>query len=89
AVAANLEEIASYDLSRDFFNRYVDGIRAVTQNDVRRVARQYVQPDRFVVVVVGDREKIEAGIRALKLGPVTIMSVEDVLGERPEIGSTN
>ena len=88
-VAANLEEIAIYDLSRDFFNRYVDGIRAVTQNDVRRVARQYVQPDRFVVVVVGDREKIEAGIRALKLGPVTIMSVEDVLGERPEIGSTN
>lgn len=88
-IAANLEEIATYDLPRDFFNRYVDGILAVTQRDVQRVARQYVQPDRFVVVVVGDRQKIEAGIRALNLGPVTIMSVEDVLGEKPEIGSAN
>jgi zinc protease len=39
------------------------------------VADQYVRPGNAVVVVVGDRSKIEAGIRALNLGPVEVKDV--------------
>ena len=35
---------------------------------------------KFAVVVVGDRKVIEAGVRALKLGPVKVMTVDEVLG---------
>jgi hypothetical protein len=31
-------------------------------------------------VVVGDRQKIEAGIEALKLGPITQVSADQILG---------
>jgi zinc protease len=82
-IASNLGEIAEYDLPRDYFDSYVNRILAVTQRDVQQAARRYVTPDRFTVVVVGDRAKIEAGIRALKLGTVRVLSAEDVLGPKP------
>ena len=50
---------------------------------MRRTSRRRpppILPDRFAVVIVGDRQKIEAGVRALKLGPVTVMTVEQALG---------
>jgi len=82
-IASNLGEIAEYDLPRDYFDSYVERILAVSQRDVQQAARKYVTPDRFVVVVVGDRAKIEAGIRALNLGTVRLLSAEDVLGPKP------
>ena len=54
-------------------------IQAVTAADVQRVAKQYIQPDRFAVVVVGDLAKIEAGIRAANLGPVRVVTVDEIL----------
>ena len=44
--------------------------RKVTAADVQRVARQYLDPDHFAIVVVGDRSKIEAGLQALHEGPI-------------------
>jgi hypothetical protein len=55
----------------------------VTPADVQRVAQKYVQPDRVSVVVVGDLKVIEPGIRALNLGPVTIMTIDEVFGPKP------
>jgi zinc protease len=47
----------------------------VTAGDVQRVAREYVDPDHFDIVVVGDRSQIEAGIRALNEGPVVYRDI--------------
>ena len=40
---------------------YRDRIRSVGEDDVLRVAREYLHPDRLVVLVVGDRTTIEGG----------------------------
>jgi zinc protease len=53
-------------------------IQAVTAAEVQRVARKYIQPDRLTVVVVGDRKMVEARIRALNLGPVREMTIDEV-----------
>lgn len=79
-LAANLEELLVYGLPEDYFEQYVPRIRAITANDVQKVASRYIQPSRFVVVVVGDRQSIEPGIRSLKLGPVRTLSVDEALG---------
>jgi len=84
-IAGNLSEIAIYDLPRDYFNQYIERILAVTQRDVQEAARKYIVPDQMLVVVVGDRATIEEEIRALDLGPMRIVSVEDVLGEKPQM----
>jgi len=86
-IANQLEDLYLYDLPLDYFNGYVQGVLGVTRDDVRRVARQYLVANRMAIVVVGDRSKVEAGIRALKLGDVTVKSIQDVLGPVPVVGS--
>ena len=78
-LAAKLEEIAVYGLPDDSFTRYVSGVRAVTSAELARVAAQYLRLDRMVVVIVGDRAKIEAPVRAAGLGPVTVVPMADIL----------
>ncbi len=77
-IARRLEDAFVYDLPDDYFSRYVRAIQAVTAEDVQRVARRYIQPDRVAVVVVGDLATIEAPVRALNLGPVTTITVDQV-----------
>ena len=79
-ISAHLEELLVYKLPVDYFENYVQHIQAVTAPDVQRVARKHILPGQFAVVVVGDRKAIEAPIRALKLGTVNVMTVEQVLG---------
>ncbi|HYH80200.1 MAG TPA: pitrilysin family protein [Longimicrobium sp.] len=71
-VAARFSNLVTYGIEPSFFGSYVPGIMGVTADDVKRVANQYVRPGNSVVVVVGDRATIEAGIRALNLGPVQV-----------------
>ena len=79
-LSGHLEEQIVYKLPDDYFSRYVDNVRAVTPAAVQKVAAAQIQPQRFAVVVVGDRKVIEAGIRALNLGPVRVMTVNEAIG---------
>jgi predicted Zn-dependent peptidase len=84
-ISRKLEELLVYHLPEDYFSKYVQTIQAVTAADVQRVAQKYIQPGRFAVVVVGDRKTIEPGINALNLGPVKIVTIDDIFGPAPEV----
>ncbi|HEX7241682.1 MAG TPA: insulinase family protein, partial [Longimicrobiaceae bacterium] len=77
ALASSLADLAQYGLDPSFYDTYVERVMAVTADDVRRVANQYVRPGESVVVVVGDLKSIEPGIRALNLGPVEVRQVNE------------
>jgi len=62
---------------------YVQKIQAVSVADVQRAAQKYVQPGKFAVVVVGDLKTTEPGVRALNLGPVKVMAIDEVFGPKP------
>ena len=68
--AARFRDVLGYGLPLDYYDRYIERIGAVTAADVQRVARQYIDPDHFDIVVVGDKAQIEAGIKALNEGPI-------------------
>jgi hypothetical protein len=38
-----------------------------------------------LVVVVGDRSKVEEEIKKLNLGKLTVLSIEDILGKKPQL----
>ena len=76
--ANQFRALLEYGLPLDYYNSFVAHINAVTAADVQRVARQYLDLDHFVIVVVGDRSQIEAGIRALNEGPI---SIRDLWGQ--------
>lgn len=77
-LARKLEELVVYELADDTFATYVDRVRKVTAADVQKAAARYIQPDKFAVVIVGDRATIEPSIGALKLGPLTIVPLDDI-----------
>jgi predicted Zn-dependent peptidase len=79
-LSRRLEELIVYQLPDGYFERYIATVQATTAEALQKAAKTYIQPSRFAVVVVGDRKTIEPGIRALNLGPVRVMSVEEALG---------
>jgi predicted Zn-dependent peptidase len=82
-IATEFLPLIAYGIPLDFFDTAVQQYGAVTQADVQRVARQYVNPDKLTIVLVGDRKVIEPGIRALKPGDIVTRDVRDVLGAPP------
>jgi zinc protease len=82
-VSRRLEDALVYKLPDDYFSSYVQNIQAVTPADVQRVAQKYIQPSRFMVTVVGDRQQIEPQIRPLNLGNLKVVTIDDVFGPRP------
>jgi predicted Zn-dependent peptidase len=68
--AARIRELLLYDLPLDYYAAFIPRITAVTADDVRRVARQYLDPDHLAIVIVGDKTKIAAGLSALHEGPI-------------------
>jgi predicted Zn-dependent peptidase len=46
----------------------------VTKDDVRRVARKYVDPSRLTIVVVGDRKTLAEPLA--KLAPVELRDLD-------------
>ena len=83
SIAYQMLPLVTYGIPLDFYDTAVQKIGAVTQADVQRVARQYVNPDRLTIVIVGDRKLIEPGLRALNPGEIVIRDVRDVLGTAP------
>ena len=79
-LARKLEEQVVHNLPEEYFPSYIRSITQVSGPGVEKAAAQYIQPDKFAVVVVGDRKVIEAPIRALNLGPVEVLTVDQVLG---------
>ena len=76
-LAGRIRDQFVYGLPEDYFNTYVARIEAVTAADVQRVARTWIDPAGMVIVIVGDRKKIEAEVQ----------SIDDVLG-RPRPGGS-
>jgi predicted Zn-dependent peptidase len=88
-IAGQLEELITYNLPSEYFNTYIERILAVTKDDVLRVAKKYLDPEKVAIIVVGDRKIIEKGVRGLNLGPLQIMTVDQVLGKVPVLEGTN
>jgi zinc protease len=79
SLAASLAQMFIFNLPADYFETFTDRVRAVTPAEVQRAAERYIQPDKFAVVVVGDLKTIEPAIRALKLGPVVTVTIDEVM----------
>jgi zinc protease len=82
-VSRRLEDAIIYKLPDDYFSKYIQSIQAVTSAEVQRVAQKYIQPQRFMVTVVGDRQQIESQIRPLNLGNLKVVSIDEVFGPKP------
>jgi len=80
-LSRKLEDVLVHNLGDDYFGRYIGRVQAVTGDQVQKAALRYLDASRFVVVVVGDKAKIESGLSALKLTQtIETMTVDEVMG---------
>jgi predicted Zn-dependent peptidase len=72
-VAGSLAGLFVHGLPDDELARYRSEIEAVTADDVLRVAREHIRPDRAAIVLVGDHEQFGEALEAEDLGPIELI----------------
>ena len=76
AVLGDIVEIVRYALPEDYWDTFADKVRALTLADISAQADRSLHPDRMVWVIVGDRQKIETGIKDLNLGAIHYLDAD-------------
>ena len=69
-VADSLTGLLDEGLPADFHAMHLRALRAATLDEVDAAVHRRLHPDRFVVVAVGDVERIGASLEAMDLGPI-------------------
>ena len=74
--AATFAELFTYNLPLDYFSTLPERINAVTVEQAQAVAKKYIQPEKMIVLAVGDRAKIEEDMKKLNLGKVEVRDTD-------------
>lgn len=64
-IASRLVDMELYGLPEDYFDRYRENIAGVTKEEITRVATKYLDPDRVLIVIVGNASQIREPLGTL------------------------
>jgi zinc protease len=76
AVDGSIGEIVRFGLPDNYFTTFPDKVRGLSVDDLTKAAKEVVHADQLVWVVVGDRAKIESGIRGLGWGEIQFLDAD-------------
>lgn len=76
AVGQAINELVEFRLTPDYYSTYAGRVKALTVTNLNEAAVKVVRPDNLIWVIVGDREKIEKGIRELNIGDVRVIDTD-------------
>lgn len=85
-VASQVADVLLRGLDVDYLESYRSRVAEVDAEDVRRVAAEYLHPDRMAIVVVGDATEIHDRLEATGLGPIRMYNVEGEPIDREDLG---
>jgi predicted Zn-dependent peptidase len=68
----NLEYVG---MPRDFYKNYIENIQAVTKDDVLRVAKEYLHPDKMTYMVVGKTSEFADQLK--EFGEINFIELEE------------
>jgi zinc protease len=70
--SARIGQIFIYKLPENYYAALPGELAAVKPQQVTQAAIDHIHPKQMIVVSVGDRAKIEPGLKELNLGPIEI-----------------
>jgi len=73
SVGRSILDLVHYGLPDDYYETYAGKVRALKTSDLEDAAKTVVHPDNVIWVVVGDRSKIESGVKELNLGELKFL----------------
>ena len=75
AVLGQLLQMVQFDLPDDYFHTVRPSIEALTLADVHRIVEEWIRPDQLKILVVGDRQEVELGLKELEM-PIVYLDVD-------------
>ncbi len=75
-VARAVAQLALYDLPDDSFEQFVPRVDRTSEDEVTRVANQYLQPSEMITVIVGDPDVVAPALQAEGFPEPQIVTVE-------------
>jgi len=72
-VARSVAQLALFNLPDSYFQEFVPKVNAVTTDEVTRVARTYLDPNRVIALVVGDRSATQESLTRLGFGETRVL----------------
>jgi zinc protease len=76
AVGDSINDLVHFGLPDDYYETMATKIRALKPADMTAAAKTVVHPDNLIWVIVGDRAKIEPGIKELGLGEIRLLDAD-------------
>ncbi|MEO8380380.1 MAG: pitrilysin family protein [Acidobacteriota bacterium] len=76
AVGAAISDMIRFNLPVDYYETYAGKVKSMTLNDMNAAATEVVHADNLTWVIVGDRAKIEKGIRELGYGDIRVIDAD-------------
>jgi zinc protease len=76
AVGGSILDLVQFGLPDDYYETYAGKVRALKTSDLADAANLVVHPDNLTWVIVGDRAKIEAGVREVNLGELHLLDAQ-------------
>lgn len=74
--AAAISSIFTQGLPETYWSDYAANITSVSNADLARVAKQYIDVDHMNLVIVGDRAAIEASLKKTGIAPIKLLNVD-------------
>ncbi|MCC7351293.1 MAG: insulinase family protein [Phycisphaerales bacterium] len=85
-VVSQIADLWSQNLPMSEMQRQIERPAEVSLQAVNAAAHRYIVPDQMMILLIGDRAKIEPGIRELNLGPIVPLDVEGRVIKSPSTG---
>jgi zinc protease len=73
-VGNSINDLVQFGLPDDYYETMAAKVRALKPADVAAAAKIIVHPDNLIWMIVGDRAKIETGVKELDLGEIRFLT---------------
>jgi zinc protease len=77
-IAGQMVDLVLYDMPLDEWQTYMTRVEGADAATIERVVGEYIHPDDMQVIIIGDWEKIESGVRELNLGEITFVEASEL-----------
>jgi zinc protease len=76
AVGGSIQTILQGGLPDDYWDTYAAKVKALTVGSLKDAASTLIDPEHLIWVIVGDRAKIERGVRELGIGKIHFIDAD-------------
>jgi predicted Zn-dependent peptidase len=75
-ILGSLTELMKYELPPDYFKNFSKNVNKMTLEDVQKLSKQMINPDKLAWIVVGDKDKIFKGLQEIGFEEIVMIDAD-------------